>query len=265
MNVHSYIIIHYGRDYLGYALRSIYPCVDQIHVIYTPHPSHGYQPDIPPIESKEQIQQSIPAEVFDKVHWYEMQGVYQEGQQRDAALKICQDAGADIVLVVDCDEVWSKEALENALIFVDAHHQHKPARNFLVNMVHLWRSFNWCCRDLNWPVRLIDLTVNESSIACAKAFEVVYVPTDIGRVYHFGYATRDELMRYKWQIHGHKGELRSGWLENEWQAWPPVENCHPTNDRNNEGIGFWNPEPFDKQQLPALMREHPFWDLERIE
>jgi hypothetical protein len=187
-----------------------------------------------------------------------MTNVFQEGQQRDLAVQICKDAGADIVLVVDCDEVWSRAALENTLIFVRANHQHKPVRDFLVNMVHLWRSFNWCCRDQNWPVRLIDLSVDEKSH--------VYVHSDMGKVYHFGYAIRNDIMTYKWQIHGHKGELRPGWLENEWQASPPVENCHPTNGRDSKtGKGFWNPEPFDKEQLPELMREHPFWDMERIE
>ncbi len=51
MNIHSYTIVHYGADYLGYALKSIYDNVDQMHVIYTPHPSHGYRIDIPSIDS----------------------------------------------------------------------------------------------------------------------------------------------------------------------------------------------------------------------
>ncbi len=250
-----YCICHYGADYLGHSLQSIYDYVDQIHVIYTPHPSHGYQADTPPIESKEQIQQSIPAAIFDKIHWYEMQGVYQEGQQRDAALKICQDAGADIVLVVDCDEIWPTETLKSMLDVVK--NGETQARDWLVNMTHLWRSFSWCCRDENWPVRFIDLREHRAGTK--------YLDRNLGEVYHFGYAVRDEIMRYKWQIHGHRDELRSGWLDNEWQWWPPRENCHPTNERNNKGVGFWNPEPFDKRELPLFMRQHPFYGLERIE
>jgi len=257
MNIHSYTIVHYGADYLGYALRSIYDNVDLIHVIFTPHPSHGYRVDIPPIESKEQIQQSIPAEILDKVHWYEMEGIYQEGQQRDHALRICREAGADIVLVVDCDEVWPSETLRLFLSFVTLNYQGGLNRNYLVNMVHLWRSFNWCCRDENWPVRVIDLTTDND--------RTVYIPRELGEVYHFGYAVRDQVMQYKWKIHGHRDELRPGWLDNEWQWCPPQENVHPTNERNNEGVGFWNPEPFDKRELPLFMRQHPFYGLERIE
>lgn len=255
MNIHSYTIVHYGADFLGYALRSIYDHVDQMHVIYTPYPSHGYQVDIPPVESKERIQQSIPAEIFDKVCWYEMQGIYQEGQQRDAALKICQDAGADIVLVVDCDEVWARETLENMISFVLSDGKHK---DYLVNMTHLWRSFNWCCRDENWPVRFINLYCQND--------EHSYISRELGEIYHFGYAVRDEIMHYKWQIHGHRDELRPGWLDNEWQWWPPPENCHPTNGRDSKtGVGFWNPEPFDKRELPLFMKKHPFYGLGRIE
>jgi len=91
------------------------------------------------------------------------------------------------------------------------------------------------------------------------------VPRTLGPIYHFGYAVTDETMAYKWRIHGHKDELRPGWLDGKWQAWPPEDDCHPTNGRKTDGTGWWNPEPFDKWQLPELLRGHPYWDLERVE
>lgn len=249
MKVHSYSVVHYGKDYLGYALRSVYDHVDQLHIVYTPHPSHGHQTPHAPPESKEEIIAAAFAHDPDgKVKWHEVREHYYEGQHRDHAVRVCLDAGAELVLVVDCDEVWRGETLGKALALVE---REDKARNWLINFTHLWRSFDWCCRDQGWPVRVLDLRHEQGT---------AYIPKEFGEIYHFGYATRSGLMWYKWQVHGHKNELRPEWWNERWQAWPPVPDCHPTNKE-----GFWNPERFDKENLPEFMREHPFYDLERID
>jgi hypothetical protein len=253
MKVHSLTILHYGKDYLSYALRSIYHSVDQCHVFYTPTPSHGHSTNISPIETKEELMQA--AYTYDpekKIKWYDMLGVTHEGPQRDLALETVQAAGADIVLVVDYDEIWPADTLA---FFLSVVWENGTARNNLVNMIHFWRSFDWACRDDGWPVRIIDLRHSGGTN---------YLPSEMGRVFHFGYAVTDRVMRYKWQIHGHKGELRPEWLSRKWQRWPPPTNCHPTNGRNEHGEPFWAPKPFDKSRLPEFMRAHPFWGLERI-
>lgn len=184
----------------------------------------------------------------DKIRWYDIKGAYHEGQHRDTAVKICKDAGAEMILVVDYDEVWPQSTLNATLSY--SQHENK-ARNWLINFTHLWKSFDWACYDQGWPVRILDLRHNDG---------VAYIPKTFGEVYHFGYAVRDEVMRYKWAIHGHKNEMRQGWLDKQWAAWPPAEDCHPTNE-----AGFWNPVKVDKLELPKVMREHPYYDQERIE
>ncbi len=253
MKTHSLTILHYGVDYLPYALRSVYDQVDQVDVFYTPTPSHGYSTSLPPIETKEQLQAAAYAyDPDDKIKWYDMLNFAYEGEQRDLALRTVVDTGAELVLVVDCDEIWPRNMLYNSLLSV----KNNGCRNNLVNMTHLWRSFNWCCKDDGWPVRIINLNYKD---------ETSYLPREFGNVYHFGYAVTDKVMDYKWQIHGHKGELRPEWFNEHWNVWPPVDNSHPTNSRNDEGKAFWIPEPFDKTLLPEFMRDHPFYRLERIE
>jgi len=249
MNIQSYTIVHYGKDYLSYALKSVYHSVDQLNVFYTPNPSHGHQIDISPVETKEELVKAAFAyDPDNKVKWFDMSGMRHEGQQRDAALEFCQYNGADLVVVVDCDEIWHREQLELALS--DA--AEKSIRNHLVNMVHFWRSFNWVCRDDGWPVRIIDLRAPNRSVA--------YIPREMAQVYHFGYAIVEKVMGYKMKIHGHKNELRPNWTEDYWRLQnSPVFDCHPTNDN-----GFWYTEPFDKSELPDFMRDHPFYNLERI-
>lgn len=244
----SYSIVHYGADYLSYALRSVINHVDQAIVIYTPHPSHGHSTTVQCPESESDILQAANID-SDKVRTYTLSGIRHEGPQRDYAVEMCRQAGADLILVVDCDEVWHSDVLTKALDYAWTENK---ARNWLINFTHLWRSFNWVCRDQGWPVRIIDLRHPMSTVA--------YIPKEFGDIYHFGYCIRNNIMDYKLRIHGHKYELRSGWFENRWLIWPPPDDCHPTNSE-----GFWNPQPFDKEQLPPLMREHPFWDLERVE
>ncbi|MHA2055359.1 MAG: hypothetical protein ACW99F_17405 [Candidatus Hodarchaeales archaeon] len=253
MKVHSLTILHYGKDYLSYALRSVYHSVDVCHVFYTPTPSHGHNTNIPPIETKDELMQAAYAyDPENKIKWYDMLGLRHEGEQRDLALETVEAAGAELVVVVDCDEIWPVELVSKAIDQIKYHH----ARNYLINMIHFWRSFEWACYDQGWPVRLIDLRQDNHT---------AYIDENIGRIYHFGYATTDKVMNYKWQIHGHKNELRPNWFSTYWTAWPPVENCHPTNGRNEQGEPFWTPELFDKKQLPEFMRQHPFYDLEKIE
>jgi hypothetical protein len=249
MNVHSYTILHYGKDYLSYALRSVYRHMDQLHVVYTPTPSHGHQTDAQPPETRDELYAAVTAhDPYGKLRWHDIERSPWEGWHRDTALSLCREAGAELVLVLDCDEVWSTRTLENVLAYV---WDQDKARDWLLNFTTLWRSFNWVIRDDLWPVRLLDLRHDDGT---------AYLPRELGEVYHFGYAVRDEIMRYKWLVHGHRNELRPGWFETKWSAWPPPPDCHPTNERN-----FWMPEPFDRERLPKLMREHPFYGLEKIE
>ena len=195
---------------------------------------------------------SIPANEWQKLTWVDTDDFWQEGQQRDYALRVASE-GADLVLVQDYDEIYSEVVLERVLDHV---WKQDAARRWLINFSHLWKSFSYLCRDNNWPVRIID-TRHDDGLG--------YVPKECGDIHHFGYAITDRVMAYKLAIHGHKDELRLNWFGEKWQAWPPVEDCHPTNGKNDEGIGWWNPEPYDKRLLPYVLRDHPWYNVERIE
>lgn len=261
LKTHAYTIVHYGADYLAYALRSVYDNVDQLHVLYTPHPSHGTGTGVPCPETRQQIYDAAFCyDHQDKVHFYDIEHAFQEGVHRSLGIKTCKEAGAELILVVDCDEIWHPDVLAKALALVE---RENSAKRWRLNFIHFWRSFNWVCRDEGWPDRIIDLRQGDG---------YGYLPKEVGEVYHFGYAVRFQIMQYKWLIHGHKDELRPGWLgsifdDDDWPPaddWPPERlanyDCHPANAEN-----FWTPEPFDKERLPGFMREHPFWGMERID
>lgn len=248
--VHSYTILHYGAAYLPYAIQSIYPQVDVINIFYTPKPSHGYSSNMQCPETREQLQEAaFRYNPERKIKWYDYTGTLQEGPQRDKAVSVCQSQGADIVLVVDSDEIWDGLTLDLAIRRVQ---ESNTARNWLINFTHLWRSFRWCCKDDLWPVRLLDLRHNEGT---------EYLPREYGDIFHFGYAITNELMAYKLSIHGHKSEIRDNWYNDKWLDWnPEVADVHPTNERD-----FWMPEKFNINRLPKFMLNHPYYGVKRIE
>lgn len=239
MNVSCYMILHYGADYLPYAIQSVYNSVDEINIIYTPHPSHGHRVDVKPIETEELLfERAFKYDPEDKIHWFKTEKFWQEGDHRDYALSLCN---YDTVLVLDYDEVWHRDVLEKALNHV---YTENKARDWLINFTHIWKTFDFCCKDQGWPVRIIDKRHRDG---------IEYVTKDFGPIFHFGYAIENEVMRYKWSCHGHKNELRPNWFEEKYENWTEdIDDVHPTNSK-----GWWNPERFYKEELPLVMRNHP--------
>ncbi len=242
MKTIAYYGIHYGSEWLEWSMRSIEPYVDDILVLYSDKPSHGHGTDIPCPDSKQDI-----LSIANKhgVVWAEMNSSRWEGDHRDQAVETCFDMGADIVMVVDHDEIWESGMLQLCLRFV----KDSPARNYLVHMQHYWRSVSWVCYDECMPVRF-HKKPNETA-------GDVYIPREYCNVHHYGYAQSSPLIAYKWLIHGHLGELRPNWYQQKFLDWKPGgKDVHPTNYEE-----FWNPVPFDKTELVNLIGDHPYYNL----
>lgn len=237
----AYYVLHYGSDYLAYSIRSIYRHVDKILCVYTPAPCFGHNTELLNPDTKENLQRAI-IDIRDpenKIIWTERQGTG-EGNQRDAAVDKCRELGAKQVLIVDADEIWDDKILRN---FIAEMKNNPKLREFRIRMATLWRSFNMVCFDNMLPTRGINL----------EATTGYFYPE--GRVWHFGYARELHHIEYKMSIHGHKDEIRPGWLE-RFKNWPDGGNkdLHPT------CVNTWNAEPLNRIFLPGLMMDHPYWD-----
>lgn len=239
MKIACYYPIHYGKEYLGYSIKSIYDSVDKIVIFYTQTPSYGHRTEMLCPDSESELQQAAFqfGDPQNKIHW--MKGWYNnEGQHRDAAVNWIKQMGYDIAMTSDYDEVWDGESLKEAIEYV----KNASAKVFRVPMIHFWKDFDHVCKDLAQPVRFTKFSGEGED----------YVPMK-KPVYHFGYAISDGLMAYKWAIHGHLGELRPGWLDWGWLDKKRIKDVHPTNEN------FWNVEKFDKKLLPDFLRQHPYW------
>jgi hypothetical protein len=245
----AYMPLHYGADYLKYAIESVYTAVDEILILYTERPSHGHATDMGCPDTRERLQSeawSVDAE--NKVHWYN--GIWsREGIHRDTAFDYAKQNGFDIVIALDSDEVWNTSMLKDLIQEV----YDRKAEKCLIWMRHLWRSFNYICDDPMRQERIYYIGSDKT--------DLIYASQPVNQVWHFGYARQFVDVEYKISIHGHSGEWilpKQRWFEEKYKPFPPVQDVHPT------CVNTWNPVPFDRNELPKLMRSHPWFDLECI-
>lgn len=259
MKTIGFMPLHYGAPYLAAAIRSVLYAVDEMWILYTPHPSHNGNTvtTVPCPDSARDLYAIARKAAGDKLRW--VQGDWRlEGEHRDAIYQCAPDA--DMILSVDSDEVWNPPLIDVAFKVYEKSMQ-EGRRYWLVPFVHFWRSFNRAIvNDGQLPQRI---TFPKASNDFYQKYGTSYVergnPASKRFICHFGYAIPVQHMRYKWSGgHGHQSELRPDFLgkyeRNE------LEDVHPVSKR------FWSPEvvnPLD--YMPEWMQEHPYWGLEVIE
>lgn len=234
--------LHYGKEWLFHSMRSVKDFVDEIVVVYSGKPSHGHGTTAVCPDSRSDLKQI--AGRFGAT-WYEMGQSDWEGVHRDFSVQVCEDRGADVILVVDHDEIWEPGHLDMAL-----HHVLTgAARNYRVPFRHFWRSVWRVCDDMAMPVRFHNLH-GEGDAS---------IPIEFGKVNHYGYAQSSRIIDYKWKIHGHLPELRKGWYQEKFLGWMEgMGDVHPTNEN------FWDPVRYDASRLKELIGDHPYYSMDII-
>ena len=249
MKVLGYIALHYGKDYLQYAIRSMYESVDEILILYTSTPCHGSATSLKCPDTREELVAIVQmVDQDNKVKWTEGKWAY-EGQQRDTAYAYARSRSFDIIVTTDADEVWKPGILKELIQLT----YDKKASKCLIWMRHLWRSFNYICDDAMRQERINYLGSDKK--------ELIYAPYAENQVWHFGYARSVSDIAYKISIHGHSGEWllsKQRWLEEKYMPFPPASDVHPVCKDT------WNPKPFDKRELPEIMMTHPFYNSELV-
>ena len=243
-NVIAYTALHYGSDYLDWSIQSIIDHVDEYHVLYSAVGSHGHRTDVLNPDTREQLYALASDAAGSKLRWHDGEWAH-EGYQRDSIHTYAPDA--DVILVVDSDEVFADGLAADAIEFA----QVAGVRNIRLPFLHLWRSFRrGFAHDPAYPVRVICPLVASGETT---------MPTD-KRVWHFGYAQRSEIVAYKVNVHGHRGEWRRDvdWLNDVFLANRQYD-CHPV------GSDAWNCEDIDQSQLPSALLNHPYRELSIIE
>jgi hypothetical protein len=234
--------LHYGKDYLYDVIKSSEGLADKHLVLYTPIATFSQHTDLPCPDNREELLAIAQEAGGARLDWREGLPV-----AVPTAFQVYPDA--DMYIELDGDEVLSPELKADIL----ARQSELTAQIYRLPFLHFWRSFDRACFDGSWPTRIF-IPDNEGGAP-------VYWPggREAGYVYHFGYARSNQDMLYKLGLSEHKPEFRPGWWENKYLA-NAQEDLHPVCVD-----GFWNTEEFDKTQLPAHLKNHPYYGLEIIE
>lgn len=244
MKTIAYTALHYGTDYLDYAIRSVIGQVDEYHVLYTDKGSHGSRANIRCPESRHDLYRLAMAAAGNKLCWHDGDWTH-EGQQRDSILAMVPDAEA--ILVLDSDEIWAEGAARRAIL--DA--LEGDAREYRVPIIHYWRSFHRCVlHDPAFPIRVV----------IPKRPQTVPETLHVRPINHMGYAQRSQIVLYKLFVHGHRSQFRGDidWFRDRFMA-NAQKDCHPV------GSEFWQPEEVDPlDYMPSWMSEHPYFNMEVI-
>ena len=203
MRTLAYMPLHYGKDYLEYALHSIHDHVDEVLILYTARPSYGHVGKIPNPDSKEEL--FAICKKFHKVTWQEVINVTRENEHRQRAITYGQNNKYDVLIAVDSDEIWKPGSVREVISEVkDSKFRfHGIAGS---QWLHFWRNHKEVNTDGFYPMRAVNLNVKEASQTIIKK----------GFIYHMGYAISEELMRYKLSCHGHKSEIADNWFRDKW-------------------------------------------------
>lgn len=256
MKVIAYCALRYGKEYLGYAIRSVINDVSEFHVLYAMNPSHGHDSSLPCPDTESELLEIAVQAAGHKLQWHE--GTWtQEGQQRDSIHQYAPDA--DVILNVDSDEIW-KVNIPHAIEYLSK----QNVRRVRIPMIHFYRSFRTAVvNDPAYPERIIFPKADNN--------ETTYRPIvdDIGKltyvqphICHMGYCQRAETIRYKLSIHGHYNEFRTSaddYVNNYYLNTSRMTDLHPV------GSEYWNLEGVNSMDwMPAFMAEHPNWNKDIV-
>jgi len=255
MKIAGYIMVHYGADYLAECIQSLSYICDKIIIIYTDRPTHtdmdiinGKPAAYKPIGEDIRTLQQIAYDASNKVVWISInmedqtRRVFTEGAHRNLAFEYSQ--GFDMLVTLDTDEVWEPADIEASIREASGINSRYIGVDGFINF---WRSFDYYLIDWFHPHRLHNLrsTIIDKGVSVKS------------KIYHFGYAIKPELMKYKMHIHGHKSEIRPGWFD-IWNNWTP-DQLHGKFHMVSEQI--WHDiNLFDKNTLPTILRNHKYFN-----
>lgn len=246
MRIISFTVLHYGADYLKYALASVNPAVDAQYVLYTSQGSHGHRTNARCPDTRDQLAALAIEGAGDKLRWVE-KDFDSEGAQRDYIHVLEPDA--DCVIVVDADEVYSERLVDNIYAYALSADYH--VSRLRLPFWHYWRSFKrGFMHDPAYPERVIFPKADNDKRDTFSTRDFVH---------HFGYSQSSEIVEYKQLTHGHKAEWRKDcdWFKDIFMTNRQFD-CHPV------GSDAWTCEDMDASALPAILNDHPFRNLDLI-
>jgi hypothetical protein len=233
MRVLGFMSLHYGGDFFKESLLSIRDHVEKMHIAYSKHPSHGFGSTLSNPDKEEDLRAIAEEVLGGKLIWETYENFHTEAEHRE--MRYNHSAAYSLILTIDPDEIFKQSTIQPALDFA----YYGNRRWFGISgYKHFWKTTDWYFEDHDNPIRIENLTKEPSS-------EIGVLPMT---VYHMSLCQREEIIRYKFDVFGHKNEIKPNYIEEKFLAWTPdninqVTHLHPTRDdiwiqptRNNQPI-----------------------------
>ena len=247
MRVIGFMPCHYGADYLKEALLSVIDLCEKFVIVYSSKPSYSHGTDAKCPDTEIELLDIALKVCGTKLIWHKHEFA-NEGEHRGHIYRYANHLKSDLILSIDSDEIFLTSELKVAL---ETAYKGDKRYYGIGGYINFWKSFEWACYDSFVPIRITNLhnQSGEGVLPCT--------------VYHFSCAQREEIMRYKLLVHGHKDEIRPRWLEDIYLKWTPENNFG-----NLHLVSYipalWNATPFDKTTLPQILKDHPNYNKHLI-
>lgn len=279
MRIAAVYCIFNEEDYIEYSIKSVYDFVDKIIICLSLAPYSEYNPQAKQMQfKKDNTEQIIERLSYGDEKFVIIKDSWNEQlEHRNRGMQYCIDNGYDYYFLIDGDEVYRKDHLENIASEIAAHPE---VGSFIIKCPIFWRSFKyripaekvaWAPRrifkitpsrkilGLRWPYRCRFTGINKTN-SLGKVYQI---PPQKAVFYHFSYAKSAKDMKEKLSTFPHAHEILDGWYENVWLNWPEnrkMRNIHPTNPEKFPEVEYLKPN-----DLPEVMQSHPYYMKEIIE
>lgn len=245
----AYIPLHYGADFLIPACRAVLPAVDEIIILYSKKPSYGHAASLPIPEREEEHNlfklfkslRDYPEAAGKILSWKEV-NEKKEHLHRMHGVNYGVSKNYDLVMTFDSDEIWETNSLLDCLVEAlngSASHYHTNHEGWR----HYYRNFNEYCTDGFEPVRLFNLHNYGHRLGRVTA----------NKIYHLGYAVKEDIMQYKLSCHGHKAEMNveeffEFWKNYDKESWELKQRTETDNTLHPVSRQVWYSTTVDEEK-----------------
>lgn len=280
MKIAAVYCVYNEEEYIEYSIRSILHFVDHVFVLLSQLPYSAYN-----AKAREQFHVSDRTQAIVQRLAVEspkvtlVSGTWDsEMDHRNAGMTLCRRARAGYYFLVDGDEVYRADHLDNLREELLAHPE---AGQFIIKCDLFWRSFRYRipADDQTWmPRRMFKITPwselgkSHLPVPLPSRFTGNNKTNSWGQVhhidprrvifYHFSFARSPERMREKLSTYSHAHEILNGWYERVWLRWPQqrdMANLNPVDPPKLPRAVFQEPS-----DLPEVMTRHPYFHHEII-
>jgi len=210
--------IHYGLDFLGKSIESLYLHVDKVFVFWSKQPWYKKCKDLPPLnENVKEFCEKYEGWGDNKVTVFEREYDLPDNQFKKMYDEICQYyPKPDQALFMEPDMVWDHKTLNEVWKLQDD--------EISFNQIEFWKNENWYIkRDRPGPT-LWNITPHKTMKGCWSSKQKRH---ETLKCYNYGFCLSPEVMKYKHEVaiqsskyYGDSNPSKE-WYQDKWLNWTP--------------------------------------------